>query len=102
MSELVIKTLQDYRKQIDEIDDALIPLLARRFAIVKKVGRLKTDEGLEIVQTARVEEVKDRAADIAAEYGFDPEFTRRLYQLIIDYAHDVEGKIKQDLEAQNV
>ena len=67
--------LTEYRASIDNIDAALVHLLAERFKITKAVGRYKADAGLppadpdrELVQVARL-----RA--LAEESGLDPAFT---------------------------
>ena len=86
--------LAPYRAQIDDIDNQIIDLLGKRFAIVKEVGALKTREGLKIEQTGRVEEVKERNAARAARYGFPPEIIRQIYTILIDYAHTLEYNIK--------
>ena len=88
-----MQQLEDFRKQIDACDEALIEALARRFDIVRKVGELKTNAGMEAIQPARAQSVKDRAVRLGQESGLDPDFMRRVYEVLIDYAHDVEHDI---------
>ena len=37
------KTLEDYRKEIDKIDEELLHTLAKRFDVVRKIGKLKKE-----------------------------------------------------------
>lgn len=75
--------LAAYRASIDNIDAALVHLLAERFKITKAVGRYKSDAGLppadperEVVQVARL-----RA--LAEESGLDPAFTEEFLGFIV-------------------
>lgn len=88
-----MQELEEYRKQIDSIDVEFIDILARRFDIVRAVGRLKSKTGLSVVQSERAEAVKKRAADMGREKGLDPAFVRSLYELMIDHAHELEHDI---------
>jgi chorismate mutase-like protein len=85
-----MKSLQEYRAEIDRLDDAIVRLLVERFEVVKAVGRLKTRAGIAVVQGERVEVVKSRVARLAAEQGLDGDLLRAIYTLIIDHAHIIE------------
>lgn len=84
------KLLAPFRKKIDTIDDKIVDLLAKRFALVRQVGVLKARRGLELFQTARVEEVKERNAARAGGLGLSSDLVRAIYGLIIDEAHAEE------------
>lgn len=85
-----MKTLEDYRAEIDSIDEKIVRLLVERFEIVHAVGVLKAREGIPVVQSRRADEVKDRVARRAEEQGLDGELLRTIYTAIIDHAHTVE------------
>lgn len=36
--------MQSYRNEIDEIDEQIIRLLSRRFAVTRKVGQIKASQ----------------------------------------------------------
>lgn len=93
MTEPTHAELAQYRAQIDRIDEELIDALARRFEIVHAVGRLKAQKGLAVVQPQRALAVMDRAAALGREKGLDPDFVKRLYQMMIDHAHSLEHDI---------
>jgi len=90
--------LENYRQQIDALDRQLIDILAKRFDIVRAVGRLKTEYNIEIVQPQRAELVKTRAVEMAIEKNIDPDFIRKLYTDLIDLAHVMEYRIKDGHE----
>lgn len=87
--------LFEYRRQIDALDDQIVALLAKRFEIVRAVGRMKARNNIPVVQSARVEEVKDRVAGIAKGQNLDPDFVRHLYQVMIDHAHTLEDNFAE-------
>lgn len=51
------ESLSDYRKEIDEINRAILSLHEQRLEVVKKVSAYKQREGLPILQPTREEEV---------------------------------------------
>lgn len=87
--------LKPFRDEIDALDEQLIDLLSRRFAVVRKVGELKAREGLDVVQSARAEEVLSRVASMAESKNLDPELMRKIWAMMIDQAHVIERQIKE-------
>lgn len=84
------------RREIDELDQALVDVLAKRYDVVRRVGEFKTRHNMEAVQPVRAQAVKDRAVDLGTAQGLDREFMRKLYDLVIDHAHDMEHEILGD------
>ncbi|UCD01909.1 MAG: chorismate mutase, partial [Promethearchaeota archaeon] len=54
------KELEEYRKEINQIDDKLIDLLNERGKIVQKIGNLKEELSMEIDQPKREKEIIER------------------------------------------
>ena len=96
----IAQILKPYRARIDALDDRIVDLMAERTAIIREVGVLKFNEGIEPVLQDRVEQVRERAAKRAGEKGMDEDFVRELYTLLIDYSCDLEEQIRQDLCAK--
>lgn len=86
--------LENYRYQLDQFDDDLAEAIGNRFRIVSKIGELKARYGIPTIQPVRAQAVIDRAADRAPEHGLSPAFMRKIYEVIIDYAHDLEKDIQ--------
>lgn len=57
-----MKTLADYRRELDGIDDELLAVLSRRFAVTKEIRALKAKQGLPRVDPAREREILAKAA----------------------------------------
>ena len=76
--------LADYRASIDNIDAALVHLLAERFKITQAVGRYKADVGLPAADPAREAQQVTRLRALAAESGLDPAFSEKFLRFIVD------------------
>jgi chorismate mutase len=76
--------LAGYRASIDNIDAALIHILAERFRITKAVGAYKAEHALPASDPAREERQIARLRKLAEEAQLDPEFSEKFLRFIID------------------
>lgn len=89
------ENLESMRKQIDECDNALLDLLARRMRICREIGVYKRDHNMTIVQTNRYSEILDKRGAQGSLCGVNARFVRELFELI----H--EESIAQQVEVMN-
>lgn len=75
--------LTQFRATIDNLDAALIHILAERFRTTKAVGRYKADNDLPPADPAREKRQIDRLRKLAAEADLDPDFAEKLLGFII-------------------
>jgi chorismate mutase len=75
--------LARYRSSIDNIDAALIHLLAERFKITQDVGRYKAAVGLPPADLDREERQVARLRALAEESGLDPVFSEKFLRFIV-------------------
>ncbi|WP_234969015.1 chorismate mutase [Alkalispirochaeta americana] len=68
----VPRELGEYRASIDNLDAALVHLLAERFRVTRKVGELKRQEALPPADEGREERQLLRLKEIATTAGLDP------------------------------
>ncbi|MVB12653.1 P-protein [Caprobacter fermentans] len=62
-------TLEELRKQIDEIDDGILELFLKRMACAKQVAEVKRQKGLPIFNETRELKILDDVCRKAGEYG---------------------------------
>jgi chorismate mutase/ribosomal protein S18 acetylase RimI-like enzyme len=75
-------SLGDVRAAIDGIDGEIVELLARRQALVRRAGRLKSDAAA-VRAPDRVAAVIARVRTLAADAGADPDLVARVYRTMI-------------------
>lgn len=75
--------LEEIRASIDNIDAALVHLLAERFKCTKRVGRLKADHDLPPADPARESRQITRLRALAKEADLDPAFAEKFLNFII-------------------
>jgi len=76
--------LASYRKSIDNIDAALIHMLAERFRITQAVGEYKATASLPPADPAREARQIARLRALAVEAELDPEFSEKFIRFVID------------------
>lgn len=75
--------LAELRDSIDNMDAALIHLLAERFKMTQRVGVLKAKEGLPPADPAREKEQIARLRRLAETSQLDPEFAEKFIGFIV-------------------
>ena len=75
--------LQTLRDSIDNIDAALIHLLAERFKCTQQVGRLKARLGLPASDPAREAQQVARLRALASSAHLDPEFAEKFLAFVV-------------------
>ena len=78
-----IETLQRLRGSIDNIDAALVYLLAERFRATKQVGRLKAEHGMPASDPEREEQQLARLRALAVDADLDPEFAQKWFTFVV-------------------
>lgn len=75
--------LRALRASIDNIDAALVHMLAERFKCTQKVGRLKAEHNLPPADPAREAAQIERLRTLALEAHLDPDFAEKFLTFII-------------------
>lgn len=75
--------LEQLRASIDNIDAALIHMLAERFRCTQEVGLLKADHDMPPSDPAREARQIARLRTLAEDAHFDPEFAEKWFNFVV-------------------
>jgi len=84
-------SMDDLRKDIDDIDARVVKLLAERLSTARKIGALKRKGLRQIQDGAREKEVIEHVRKLAKKEGIAPGDVERLYGLIMASSRSVQG-----------
>jgi chorismate mutase len=81
--ESLMAELTAIRQSIDNIDAAVVHMLAERFKFTQQVGRLKAAAGMPASDPERERVQIGRLRDIAEESRLDPEFAEKFLNFLV-------------------
>jgi chorismate mutase len=96
MNEGMDEQLSRFRQSIDNIDAALVYMLAERFRITQAVGEYKATHALPAADPGREERQITRLRTLAAEANLDPEFSEKFLRFVIDEVIRHHERIKSE------
>lgn len=88
-------TLTSLRKDIDELDNELIDLLAKRMRVSRKIGEYKKEHDMAIVQTKRYSEILDKRGAQGSLKGIESECIKNIFE------HIHEESVRQQMDIIN-
>ena len=80
------------RKQIDELDNQLMELLAKRMRVCREIGQYKKEHNMTVLQTGRYNEILDKRGAQGTLCGMDPKFVKEIFESV----H--EESVRQQIE----
>ena len=83
------------RKQIDELDNQLMELMAKRMRVCREIGQYKKEHNMTVLQAARYNEILEKRGAQGALCGMDPQFVAKVFEGI----H--EESVRQQMEIIN-
>ncbi|HCM83340.1 MAG TPA: chorismate mutase [Alphaproteobacteria bacterium] len=96
-----MRALADIRKEIDAIDNDIIALLARRFALLPEVVAYKEANGLPPIIPERVREVLERNMATARTSGVSEKLVHDIYEQIINTMCKAEAAVMNPTNGQD-
>jgi chorismate mutase len=88
------QTLKKLRLEIRTVDSELMHLLGRRFRLVRKIGNLKYELKMPIVDSAAEKAVIENYVKSASEIGVDRDFAKRIANMIIEGSVELQRSIQ--------
>ena len=78
----LIDAIEKIRQHIDQIDDEIIQILAQRMATVEKLGNVKRENNITILQTNRWNEIRERLLQSGDKLGLSKEFIIKYFDAV--------------------
>ena len=92
---MTTENINELRRQIDDIDNSIIEILAKRMRVCREIGQYKKEHGMTVLQTARYSEILDKRGAQGSLCGIDPQCVAQVFEAI----H--EESVRQQLEILN-
>ena len=70
------------RKQIDEIDEQLLTILAKRNRVSREIGMYKKENNMPVLQTGRYNEILEKRAQMGEALNLDRDFVNAIMKSI--------------------
>jgi len=87
-----VRELSSLRSRIDRIDGEILNLLRKRVELAGKIGVLKMEKGLPVIDEAREEDVYTRLSEKAKALGITVSDVKSIYREIIRMCTAVQAK----------
>ncbi|MBI2334384.1 chorismate mutase [Candidatus Daviesbacteria bacterium] len=84
--------LENWRRQIDAVDEKIITLLAKRMNLARKIGKIKKKQRLPFIDKKRQEKVVKTALARAESLGLSKTFIKNLYTLIHKHSINIQKR----------
>ena len=94
-SKVTTEDITALRKQIDEIDNNIMDMLAKRMRVCREIGQYKKDHNMTVLQTSRYNEILDKRGAHGVLCGMASKFVKTVYEAI----H--EESVRQQIEVIN-
>ncbi len=92
------KLLEEYRREIDDLDVRILGLLNARTAIVEKIGHVKEEASMPIYEPRREDQVFHNVLENNSG-PLSPEAVKRLFERIIDEMRTLQHIRKLERQA---
>ena len=89
------ENIKQLRSQIDQIDNDLMDLLAKRMRVCREIGQYKKDHNIQVLQTSRYSEILDKRGVQGSLTGMSADFVKQVFE------HIHEESVRQQLEIVN-
>ncbi len=94
-------SMAELRVAIDQLDQDLIDMLARRARYIDRAAELKPAEGMPARIASRVEQVVENVRTAAESRGLEPDLAETLWRPLIDWSIRREEKVLGPSAPQN-
>jgi chorismate mutase len=92
---ITTESIQQLRKQIDDLDNQLMEILSKRMAVCREIGHYKKEHNMTVLQASRYNEILEKRGVQGTLTGMGAEFVAKVFESI----H--EESVRQQIEIVN-
>ena len=74
--------IHELRKQIDDLDNQLMELLAKRMRVCREIGTYKKEHNMTVLQPTRYNEILDKRGAQGALFQMDTDFVKTVFEAV--------------------
>ena len=78
------QNIKEVRQEIDEIDNAIICLIAKRFSYIQEIVKYKSSTD-EVYAKNRYDTVIGKRREFAQHHNLDPDVIEKMYRIMMNY-----------------
>ena len=90
------ESLAELRKQIDQLDEQLLEVLAKRMRVSNEIGVYKKEHNMPILQTPRYDEILNKRIAMAEQMGMAGDFMK----VILEAIHEESVRVQMEVMSQ--
>ena len=76
------ESITQLRKQIDELDNQLMDILAKRMRVCREIGHYKKEHNMTVLQAVRYNEILSKRGVQGSLCGMSPDFVAKVFESI--------------------
>ena len=83
--------ITNLRNLIDSVDNQILELINSRVQLVKEIGKLKKEKGIEVIDKNREQQIFNSLLEQAKSKGLDEDTIKKVWKNLIDLSYKIEG-----------
>lgn len=88
--------IEELRREIDEINDILLSLVADRQEISVAIGAIKVARGLELYSEEREAQLLEKFREDAVKRDLDPDYVEELMRVVLEHSRAAQRRFVGD------
>ncbi len=92
--------IENYRSELDDLDEEIITLISRRMEMVREIGAVKKQKNIAVLQPERFRAMREALSRKAAKNELSPEFIALFLEAIHQESISQQEKVMNKVEIQ--
>lgn len=93
--------LDSLRRQIDHLDAEMLDIFGKRMALADRIGEIKRESHVAILQAKRWNEILERALETGPKLGLSPAFVLAIFQAVHQESINHQARVMNEKKADD-